>query len=54
MIEEMCGQWLFLMINKVEMITITHLRIVINKRNKTPYILLWNAYCLVDGTVLDF
>jgi hypothetical protein len=36
MIEDMCGQWLFVMINKVEMVTITHLRIVINKRNINP------------------
>jgi hypothetical protein len=29
MIEEMCGKWLILMVNRVEMVTIIHLRIVI-------------------------
>jgi hypothetical protein len=47
MIEVMCGQWLIWMINRVEMVIITHLRIVINKRNETPLQIVWNAYCLV-------
>jgi hypothetical protein len=33
MIEVMYAQWLILMINRAEMVTIIHLRIVIEKRN---------------------